>query len=118
MIRCQRCARRGNRNPDTDLVGQNHVHLPLHENRRLVSPDRILSLVQAIDNLALLKNRRFRRVQIFWPILIVLDQSPREPDDMAKGVTDGKHDPVPKPFWVAGTVELSRLKTLLCKPRG
>ena len=75
------------------LLGQgNDVHVALDHHDLVEIAVVLARLVQAVELLALVEHRGFRRVQVFG--LVVAQYAAAEGDDPAAAVADGEHDAV------------------------
>ena len=72
-----------------------HVHVALDDDGAACLPDGVAPLVQAVEFLALVEDRRLRRVQV---LRFARAHDPRaEADDLAARIANREHDPATKP---------------------
>ncbi|TSE23007.1 hypothetical protein Taqua_01934 [Tepidimonas aquatica] len=92
MLRCAGGAQRGHGVADTVLGQRHHVHVAFHHQRAAGLADGLAGLEEAVQFLALVKQRRFRGVEVFG--LAAVEHAPAKADHLALDVADGEHDAV------------------------
>ena len=83
---------RSHRLCEAGLMHGNHIHIPLAQNELILpAPPR---KIQSVQISALVKDRRLRRIEIFW--LAVPHHTPAEPDHPVLRIHDGVDHAVPE----------------------
>jgi len=103
VLRGQRGAAGRERSLDTGAAQRDLVEVALDDHRALAAPDRLQRARQAVEHLALVEDRRLRRVQVLR-LLVLGDRATAEAEDASARIADRKGHAPAQPVVVTARV--------------
>src|SRR5258707_914378 len=94
VLLCNGTANTGNCLLCPKLMGNHRIDVSLYDHNLLRLLDRITSHIQGIQDAVLLKQRRLRRIKVFW--LTVAQGTPTKADDPTAPVPNREYQTMPK----------------------
>src|ERR1700681_1552659 len=100
MLLRGRGAKGGHGIGDPGLVQAHDVHVSLNDHQPREIRTRLPRFVQPVEFAPLVKQRRFRGIEVLW--LALIDDSSAKTDDPPARIADGKHPPITEAIIKAG----------------